>query len=131
MVTEIIGSSLRTIPQESMVTQGKPVESAGKKFPDTNLPDNNSVAVKEPSNVSQLAVDQPERVEENVSRLNEIVQSIQRDLQFSVDDVSGKMVVKVLDTKTQEVIRQIPTEQVLALSENIENLKGILFSAEV
>lgn len=83
------------------------------------------------SNVTELVTDNSEMVEENVSRLNDMVQSIQRDLQFSVDDTSGKTVVTVLDTKTNEVIRQIPTEQVLALSENIENLKGILFSAEV
>jgi flagellar protein FlaG len=72
-----------------------------------------------------------ERVENTVDRLNQYVQSIERDLNFRVDDSSGKTIITVLDSKTEEIIRQIPAEHVLAFSENIESLKGILFSAEV
>lgn len=71
------------------------------------------------------------RLEQSVSQLNDLVQSVQRDLQFSIDEFSGDTVIKVLDTKTEEVIRQIPSEEVLALTKNIESLKGVLFSAEV
>lgn len=70
-------------------------------------------------------------VTDTVNRLNETVQSIERDLQFQVDDTSGDTIITVLDTKTNEVIRQIPTEDVLAARENIETLKGIIFSAKV
>ena len=133
MVTDITVSSIRTLPQQgSSSTQAEPVKLANENSSDTSfVEEKNFVEEKLPSNVTELTADQSEKVEENVSRLNEIVQTIQRDLQFSVDDDSGRTVVTVLDSKTQEVIRQIPTEQVLALSENIENLKGILFSAEV
>lgn len=72
-----------------------------------------------------------QRLENSVSELNDLVQSVQRDLQFSIDELSGSTVIKVLDTKTDEVIRQIPSEEVLALTRNIESLKGVLFSAEV
>jgi len=70
-------------------------------------------------------------VTDTVNRLNQAVQSIERDLQFKVDESSGDTIITVLDTKTEEVIRQIPTEEVLAVRENIETLKGILFSAKV
>lgn len=70
-------------------------------------------------------------IESTVSRLNNMVQSIERDLNFRVDETSGKTVITVLDTKTEEIIRQIPAEHVLAISANIESLKGILFSVEV
>ncbi len=126
MVTEITGASIRTLPQRSTTTQAESVEQANENRLVTDLTEEEL-----PSNVTELVTDNSEIVEENVNRLNDIVQSIQRDLQFSVDDASGKTVVTVLDTQTKEVIRQIPTEQVLALSENIESLKGILFSAEV
>ena len=66
-----------------------------------------------------------------VNDLNSLVQNIQRELNFRVDEGSGETVVTVLDSKTDEVIRQIPADHVLAISENIESLKGILFSAEV
>lgn len=72
-----------------------------------------------------------ERLQSSVSRLNELASTVQRDLQFSIDDDSGETVITVLDSKTAEIIRQIPSKEVLALSENIESLKGALFSAEV
>ncbi len=72
-----------------------------------------------------------ERLESSVSQLKDLVQSVQRDLQFSIDDFSGKTVITVLDSKTEEIIRQIPSEEVLALAKSIDSMKGVLFSAEV
>jgi flagellar protein FlaG len=72
-----------------------------------------------------------ENLEETVSQLNDIVQTIERDLKFSVDETSGETIITVLDTNSQEVIRQIPPEYVLTVRENLESLKGILFSAKI
>ena len=72
-----------------------------------------------------------ERLEDSVSQLKDLVQSVQRDLQFSIDDFSGRTVITVLDSKTEEIIRQIPSDEVLALAKNIASMKGVLFSAEV
>jgi uncharacterized FlaG/YvyC family protein len=58
-------------------------------------------------------------LEETVGKLSDFVQSIQRSLEFSVDEESGRTVVKVMDTKTDEVIRQIPPEEVLRILRNI------------
>lgn len=55
-----------------------------------------------------------------VSKLNDFVQSVQRDLQFEVDQELGKTVVKVVDQETQKVIRQIPDELALRLAENLQ-----------
>ena len=82
-----------------------------------------------PSETAQ-ATPGSQAISETVSRLNEAVQVVKRDLQFRVDDESGRTVITVLDSETEEVIRQIPPEQVLTLAENIESLKGVLFSAE-
>ena len=72
-----------------------------------------------------------QKVEQTTSRLNEIAQQIHRDITFSVDDNSGDVVITVTDSQTNKVIRQIPEEHVLAVRENIESLKGILFSAKI
>jgi flagellar protein FlaG len=59
-----------------------------------------------------------------VVEINEHVQSIQRDLVFTVDEVSGRDVVTIRDTKSNEVIRQIPSEEMLRLARNLnEQLK--------
>ena len=84
---------------------------------------------KEVSGVDQEAV--KERLESSVSQLKDMVKSVQRDLQFSIDDSSGKTVITVVDSTTAEIIRQIPSDEVLALARNIESFKGALFSAEV
>jgi flagellar protein FlaG len=61
----------------------------------------------------------PDDLRQAVSQLNDYVQNMQRDLQFSLDQESGTMVVKVIDSKSEKVIRQIPTEETLRLARNI------------
>ena len=46
-----------------------------------------------------------------VDKLNEFMQNDQRNLSFSIDKDTEDMVVKVMDTETQEVIRQFPSEE--------------------
>ena len=60
-----------------------------------------------------------------VEKLNEHIQSVQRNLNFSVDDSSGKTVIRVVDTSTEELVRQIPSEDALRISQSIqEQLDG-------
>jgi flagellar protein FlaG len=71
-------------------------------------------------------------VEEAVANLNEYVQSVQRDLQFRLDDQSGKTVITVLDRSTEEVVRQIPDDVVLRLARNLQQDEPIsLFNTKV
>ncbi len=54
-----------------------------------------------------------------VSSLNRFIQNYRRDMQFSIDESSGRVVVKVIDMETHEVIRQIPCEEVMALARGL------------
>ncbi|MCK9623020.1 MAG: flagellar protein FlaG [Methylobacter sp.] len=54
-----------------------------------------------------------------VSQLNDFVQSMQRNLQFSIDKESGAMVVKVIDAKSEKIIRQMPSEETLRLARSL------------
>ncbi|RRV81179.1 flagellar protein FlaG [Stutzerimonas stutzeri] len=71
-----------------------------------------------------------ESLEEAVTSIKDFVQTIRRDLNFDLDDSSGKMVVKVTDRGTGEVVRQIPTEEALRLAENLEEARSLLFKAQ-
>lgn len=72
-----------------------------------------------------------ERVQAAVAQMNEYIQSTERDLNFSYDSDSGETIVKVLDRKTQEVIRQIPDEIFLHLSQKLDPSEpGYLFAAQ-
>ncbi len=55
-----------------------------------------------------------------VSRLSDHVQSIQRALDFSVDEKTGQTVIIVTDAKTEQVIRQIPSEEALHMLDQLE-----------
>ena len=55
-----------------------------------------------------------------VSELQNYVQKAQRNLDFFVDDQSGRVVVKVVDATNDELIRQIPSEEMLAVSRRIQ-----------
>lgn len=58
-------------------------------------------------------------VKQAVSQLNDHVQTMQRALLFSVDKGSGTMVVKIVDTQSNQVIRQIPTEEALRMAQDL------------
>ena len=69
-------------------------------------------------------------LEKAVKDLSEGAQNTQRSLQFSIDESSGRTVIKVVDKITQEVIRQIPEEEVLALAARLEKSTGRLVQDE-
>ncbi|MGV8843784.1 MAG: flagellar protein FlaG [Pseudomonas sp.] len=69
-------------------------------------------------------------LEQAVSSMQTFVQTISRDLNFSLDDSAGRMVVKVTDGATGELIRQMPTEEALRLAESLDSVRSLLFKAE-
>ena len=70
------------------------------------------------------------QIEQAVSEINEYVQSIQRDLHFSVDKDSGLTIVRVRDKESGELIRQIPEDIFLSLAQNLKDNQAIhLFDA--
>lgn len=71
------------------------------------------------------------RVKEAVGNLNEFVQKLTRTLQFSVDEESGRTVIKVVDSETNQLIRQIPPEEVLVLARNLAKGEGVIFKEQV
>jgi len=72
-----------------------------------------------------------EELQQAVTQLNDKIQQVQRDLLFSVDDSSGQTVVRVVNTETDEVVRQMPTEEALRISRNIQDqigdVSGLIF----
>ena len=96
----------------------------------------------EGNNLPQQASDRPvskAQLHEAVSQINSMVQSVQRDLAFSLDEDSGQTVIKVLDSKTGSLVRQIPSEEVLAIATQLKAMnqssdgsdkmpQGMLFS---
>lgn len=68
----------------------------------------------------------PQELQEAVDSMNDFVRSLRNTLNFSIDKDTGRTVVKVIDQATDEVIKQIPSEEMLAISKAIDKLKGLL-----
>ena len=65
-------------------------------------------------------------IEIAVSKISEFVQNFQRDLTFSVDDATGRTVIKVIDSATEEVIRTIPSEETLRIAESLSSPESLI-----
>ena len=61
-----------------------------------------------------------------VDSIKQLSQQIDRNLQFHVDEGTGKTVVTVLDKETEEVIRQIPSEELLSVAQRLKEGGGLL-----
>jgi flagellar protein FlaG len=64
-----------------------------------------------------------------IDKLNKFVSnSAQRNLSFDVDKDTKEMIVTVRDSETQEVIRQMPTKEALAVAKQIESMLGLILN---
>jgi flagellar protein FlaG len=68
-----------------------------------------------------------ESLDSAVASISSFVQSVQRSLDFSIDESSGEVVVRVTDRDSGELIRQLPSEEALRLSEQLEGLRSLMF----
>ncbi|MEQ1599861.1 MAG: flagellar protein FlaG [Methylotenera sp.] len=61
-----------------------------------------------------------------VKKLNDYVAPALQTVEFSLDHDSKRMIVKVVDTATHKVLRQIPNEEVIAMSKTLDKLQGLV-----
>ncbi len=68
-----------------------------------------------------------EKLDESIKRLNENMEELKTDVRFGYNDKINQMYVDVIATKSGKVIRKIPNEEVIKLSENMREAIGIIF----
>jgi flagellar protein FlaG len=54
------------------------------------------------------------------------MQSQSQEIQFSIDPDTDRTIVKVIDQRTQEVIRQMPSAEALEIAKALDRLQGLL-----
>lgn len=65
-----------------------------------------------------------------VDEVRKAISPVAQNLQFSIDEGTNKTVVKIIDSSTDEVIRQIPSEEFLAMSRALDKMQGLLIRQE-
>lgn len=112
--------------QEAQATsKSNGVVAAGGKL----LPEDGRLS---PQDAKQKRAPAEEELVAAVSDVNDFVQQIRRELQFSIDKESGRTVVKVINAETDEVVRQIPAEEVLSIARHLEQAgnEGLLLRSK-
>ncbi len=61
-----------------------------------------------------------------IEKTNKLMMPANRELEFSVHEKTKQIMVKVLDSSTKEVIREIPSEKILDMVANALEMAGIL-----
>jgi len=89
-----------------------------------------TIAAKDSSDIKDEGMSE-EKIASAVERINNFIQTMQRDLNFSVDEESGQRVVTVMDRSTNEVVRQLPSEEALEIMTNLDKISGLLFNSKV
>jgi flagellar protein FlaG len=81
---------------------------------------------------SSPAIQQPaaaapaSQLDDALHNINKSMQSLSQEIQFSIDPDSERTVVKVVDQRTQEVIRQMPSVEALEIAKALDRLQGLL-----
>ncbi len=70
------------------------------------------------------------QIDSAVKSMQSYAQSVTRNLNFSIDDSTGEVVVKVIDGESGKVVRQIPSEEVLKLAAQLDDMRSLMFEAQ-
>ncbi len=123
MANDIMSASLSTLPR----TQ-EPMRAVGMS-PTVTAHDTKQVLPVSGKKLPPATAQSPasnDSLDKAIKQLNDYVQSVHRDLTFSVDKDSGRTVIKVVDSNTKEVIRQFPSEEMLRVAKELSKDHGLL-----
>lgn len=79
---------------------------------------------------NEAGVPDRETLLQAVDEVQKAIAPVAQNLLFSIDDDTGRTIVKIVDSQTDEVIRQMPSEEVLAISKAIDKLQGLLIKQQ-
>jgi flagellar protein FlaG len=113
------------IPKNSGLTAA----STGAQSP----PDARSVEPSPPSEAVLLtgskapqAAPSADQVRDALKQVEQAISTKAQGLRFSLDDETGKTVVRIIDETTQTVLRQIPSEEMLEIAKSLDKMQGLL-----
>ncbi len=111
---------LSTAPSNVQPSKTNKIESTEKKqaAEQNSSGDNRTLSSKE---AKELAQD-----------MNELMDDLQTSLGFSIrEELNHQVVVEITDRKTNELIKQIPSEELLTIKEKMEEFTGLIFDQSV
>lgn len=122
-------TSINGIKPSAMPTQAVNAETMNTEFRQANTAERSNAA----SAITEQSVAQTQKteasrrdLEDAIRATNDFLKPINNSIKFTLDDDTGRTVVKVVDQITQEIVRQIPSEEMLVIAKAIDKMKGLL-----
>lgn len=97
-----------------------PVPASGKALRNPDLPGSNPAAQPKQPTEAEL--------QQAVASLQQKARTVAPSLQFSIDRDTSRVVIRVTDSSTQEVIRQFPPDEILRMDKELDRMLGMLLN---
>ncbi len=101
-------------------------------------PESKSIGFKESGDLNRQKVDSSlngnilqDDIMQAVKRANKALEGTNRRFEYSIHEQTNTIMIKVIDTETNEVIREIPPEKILDLIAKLWELAGIIVDERV
>lgn len=118
-------SAIQSPPQplaaQNNATATATPSSSQRVTSDTALPAATAMA----DDARQQPVD-TKQLEAAVKQVQDVTHTLANELRFNIDKDTDKTVVKIVDSATGELIRQIPSEEMLAIAKALDQIQGLL-----
>ena len=118
---------ISTIPVDPIRTEGSGVGSPAIAQASTNRDTGAVMAQKS----LQKEMPSAEEIQQDLDVINAQLETMNRSLQFSIDEELKDVVVKIVDKETGEIVRQIPPDEVLRLREHFKEMVGLILEKTV
>ena len=94
--------------------------------------DNSSKKVLESFKENELSADELKKeLDEKIDDMNKIVDTLEENLSFKLHDDTETLMTQVIDLETNEVIKEMPPEEMLDLAAKIHKMVGLIIDKEV
>ncbi len=90
----------------------------------TLQPKSTAVAGKPRVDSGDKRIDDVKNGSELASKLTSLPQIVKRNIQFSIDEDTGQSVFRVVESDTGKLIRQIPSDQILHIMQQVQEAQG-------
>lgn len=107
------------------LTQPMPVASTGP------VPAASAAAAQPPAPAARVAAVQTSdpalpQVQAAIARTMAALQPDASNIEFSIDQSTGKTIVRMVDAQTGDVIRQIPSEEMIEIARSIDRTRSLM-----
>ena len=108
---------------------GSPVSPRVEDRPAQPVVQAGATEMADESKLADVVKPSREDVSAAVRKMNDAMLGSSQSLQFSIDEDSKDIVVKVIDQSTKEVVRQIPSKEALQIAKSIDKMQqGLLIN---